>query len=189
MPTSIPSSYGSQRLSSIWQSARNNEQFSTPNVIFSYYPFLKLPGLRSILAEDLRYLNAKGCLHIPGREALDEFMRNYFLYVHPCLPLLDEADFWRIYRNRQFTSGKDKSISLFTFQAMLFASCSVRTFGLLLRLGSGLILRFSLRRRLRSRLPGSAMQDQLVIVYTPGQKSALSYTSMPLCMLTWPAAF
>lgn len=94
-------------------------------MIFSFYSFLKLPDLSNLPPEDVKFLEMKGCLHVPTRPILDEFIRQYFLHVHPCLPLLNEADFWRIYRGKQDRPGKDTSISLFTFQAILFASCAV----------------------------------------------------------------
>ena len=39
--------------------------------------------------------------------------------------MLDEAEFWDMYNNQFDQSRKRRTISLFTFQAMLFASCAV----------------------------------------------------------------
>lgn len=105
-------------------SSAYNKQ-SDSNVTFSFYSFLKLPDLPNIPPEDAKFLEMKGCLNVPPRTILDEFIRQYFLHVHPCLPVLNEADFWRLYRGKQDRPGKENSISLFTFQAMLFASCAV----------------------------------------------------------------
>lgn len=95
------------------------------NVIFSFYRFLELSDLPSLPADDVKFLELKGCLHVPVCAILNEFVRQYFLHVHPCLPVLDEADFWRLYSNRPGRPGKSRSISLFVFQAMMFASCAV----------------------------------------------------------------
>lgn len=50
------------------------------------------------------------------------FVHNYFLYVHPFLPLLDEARFWQEYR--LFNVHRD-GISILLFHAMLFAASCV----------------------------------------------------------------
>ncbi|KAJ5912019.1 uncharacterized protein N7473_001322 [Penicillium subrubescens] len=48
-------------------------------------------------------------------------MSRYFLYVHPCLPVINEAEFWPMLN--QEATGKS-SFSLLVFQAMMFAACS-----------------------------------------------------------------
>lgn len=96
------------------------------NIIFSFYRFLELRDLPSLPPEDVKFLELKGCLHVPTGPILDEFVRQYFLHVHPCLPVIDEAQFWQMYSLRGGGSGRNRSISLFIFQAMLFASCAVR---------------------------------------------------------------
>jgi hypothetical protein len=95
------------------------------NVIFSFYRFLELKDLPELPAEDVKYLEMKGSLHVPTGAILGEFVRQYFLHVHPCLPVINEADFWNLYKNRVDHSGRPCTISLFTFQAMLFASAAV----------------------------------------------------------------
>jgi hypothetical protein len=95
------------------------------SVTFSYYRFLKLDKLSNIPPEDVRFLETKGCLHVPSGDYLEQFVRQYFLHVHPCMPILDEAEFWELYSgdgNESGTSG----ISLLVFQAMLFAASTVR---------------------------------------------------------------
>lgn len=92
------------------------------HVSFASYDFLELRGLTTLDGEDLAFLSAKGCLSIPEESVLDEFIRQYFLHVHPSSPVIDEAEFWRVYRN----SAAGKKISLFVFQAILFAGSPVR---------------------------------------------------------------
>lgn len=94
-------------------------------MIYSFHRFLDLKDLSRLPPEDVKYLEMKGCLHVPTGPVLDEFIRQYFLHVHPCLPMLNEAEFWDMYNNQFDQSRKRRTISLFTFQAMMFASCSV----------------------------------------------------------------
>ncbi len=57
--------------------------------------------------------------------ALDEFVHEYFRHVHPHLPLIDEAAFWDIFYANEHRQHQTYQISVFTFQAMLFACCNV----------------------------------------------------------------
>ncbi|PGH18097.1 hypothetical protein AJ79_00725 [Helicocarpus griseus UAMH5409] len=97
---------------------------SDSNVIFSFFSFLKLPDLAELSSEDAKFLEMKGCLHVPAKPILNEFVQQYFLHVHPCLPILNEADFWSMYHNVADPTRKVHSLSLFTLRAMLFASCA-----------------------------------------------------------------
>ncbi|KAJ5438519.1 uncharacterized protein N7458_009517 [Penicillium daleae] len=92
------------------------------NVPFASYQFLRLTRLSELPFEDVSFLELKGCFRVPESPYLDIFITKYFLYVHPCLPVIDEAEFWRMYRpkNSDYLSGK--KMSLFVLQAMLFAS-------------------------------------------------------------------
>ena len=94
---------------------------SDGNVIFSSYRFLDGSRLSSLPTEDVEYLISKRCLHFPRKDVLDKFVGQYFAMVHPFVPLLDEAEFWRIYNG----SGT-KKVSLLVFQAILFSACCVR---------------------------------------------------------------
>ncbi|EEH42840.2 uncharacterized protein PADG_07660 [Paracoccidioides brasiliensis Pb18] len=94
------------------------------SVIFSFYRFVELRNLHTLSTEDVKYLEMKGSLHLPPAPILHEFVRQYFLHVHPCLPILNEADFWSMYSNRTEGSTKPRAISLFIVQAMFFASCA-----------------------------------------------------------------
>lgn len=96
------------------------------HVMFSFYPFLELDILSHMSSQDVNFLEQSGCFRVPIRPALDEFVREYFLHVHPSLPMLDEGEFWDGYAHRSsnYPIGRPR-LSLFVFQAMLFASCSV----------------------------------------------------------------
>ncbi|EXM21513.1 hypothetical protein RAB80_010078 [Fusarium oxysporum f. sp. vasinfectum] len=104
---------------------------SQSHIIYSYYSFLDL-DISGLLPDDINYLEAQGCFRVPTPEALDEFVQEYFLHVHPALPLLDEAWFWAIFTRP--VRGRS-NLSLFVFQAMLFTACSFLPFSTLRSLG------------------------------------------------------
>lgn len=100
------------------------------SVTFSYYRFLEVKELTKLTSSDVRYLESKGCLHVPSGPHLDQFIRNYFLHVHPCTPLLDEGQFWDMYSNAQDDNKGTDRVSLLVFQAMLFSAATVGIFTL-----------------------------------------------------------
>lgn len=97
------------------------------NIPFASYSFIAFPRLDQMPFEDVSFLELKGCFRLPERPYLDVFITKYFLFVHPCLPVLDEAEFWRIYNLKNHQNEFSKKISMFVLQAMLFASCVVGT--------------------------------------------------------------
>ncbi|KAH6955726.1 hypothetical protein BKA56DRAFT_503382 [Ilyonectria sp. MPI-CAGE-AT-0026] len=88
----------------------------------SSFSFIRLPALSKIPPEDAGFLRLQGCLQLPKKPILDEFVREYFVHVHPLVPFLDEAHFWSVYNHRDGDIPSDERISLVLFQAMLFAS-------------------------------------------------------------------
>jgi hypothetical protein len=92
---------------------------------YSYYQFLALDNVGSIPIQDYQFLELQGCLHIPVRSILDIFVEQYFLHMHPMLPILDEGMFWDIYSQNPHARERSRKISLLVFQAMLFACCNV----------------------------------------------------------------
>lgn len=99
------------------------------NVPYTTYGFLEVMDLSKLPREDVDYLRIKGCLQLPPKYLLDDFITAYFQYVHPLLPLLDEDEFWTTYTN-EGEQGCAHLIPLFVFQAMLFASSVVRIYNL-----------------------------------------------------------
>jgi hypothetical protein len=85
------------------------------------YAFIDSNQLLSLSSEDTMILDFKGCLGLPDQNATEEFMKQYFKRIHPLVPVLDEAEFWRSYLD----PNTGRKVSLFVFQSMLFASCSV----------------------------------------------------------------
>jgi len=97
------------------------------DMIFAYFDFLETESLSHIAPEDFKFLENKGCFHIPQRPILDDLVREYFLHVHPGLPVVDERLFWEMY----LLGGRRpecRKVPLFLFRAMLFVSCSVSVF-------------------------------------------------------------
>ncbi|KAL4760107.1 transcription factor domain-containing protein [Aspergillus foveolatus] len=68
---------------------------------------------------NLTFFKSQMALKVPIQEVLDVFVKHYFLYVHPFLPVVDEAMFWTKYRGLDASAGK---ISTLLFQTMLFAA-------------------------------------------------------------------
>lgn len=95
------------------------------HVMFSYYPFLKLDVMPHVSSQEVNFMDENGCFRVPTRPALDEFIQEYFLHVHPMLPIINEGDFWDTYTYRGVAPTETSRTSLFVFQAMLFAACSV----------------------------------------------------------------
>ncbi|KAI5922043.1 fungal-specific transcription factor domain-containing protein [Camillea tinctor] len=93
------------------------------DVTYSYYPFITISNLHNIMPQDVNYLESQGCLRVPTRNILDEFVQQYFLHVHPLMPLLNEGDFWDMYGDHR-GGGSGEKISLLVFQAMMFSSCN-----------------------------------------------------------------
>ncbi len=91
------------------------------HVLFATYPFLELDGFSSMTQEDVAFLNSKGCLQVPAPVYLDEFVRQYFLHIQPCTPIIDESVFWELYRSEYLGTSAPK-VSLLLFQTILFAS-------------------------------------------------------------------
>jgi hypothetical protein len=94
------------------------------HITFSYYDFLNLKSLSEVQPDDVRYLEFTGSLHIPTRSVLDHFVREYFLHVHPVLPVVDERAFWGMYDDSPMKIENSLRLSLFVFQSMLFAACA-----------------------------------------------------------------
>ncbi|KAK0387795.1 hypothetical protein NLU13_4040 [Sarocladium strictum] len=91
-------------------------------VPFYYHDFLQRPDVRHLRPAEVQRLEDQGALKVPSGEVLHEFIRHYFLYVHPCLPILNEASFWSLYSGQGPGSSGAEGISLALFQAMLLAA-------------------------------------------------------------------
>jgi hypothetical protein len=72
-----------------------------------------------IAAEDVRYLHDKGALSLPPPSLQNALIEAYIEYVHPYMPLLDLHDFLRII---SATDGSCGQLSLFLYQAVMFAA-------------------------------------------------------------------
>lgn len=96
-----------------------------PEVYFHAYSFLELRGLSVVPQSQVQNLGRRGCLFVPTRPVLGEFLRKYFLYIHPALPLLNEAEIWSMYYGKPRREAKDGQLSLFVLQCILFASAGV----------------------------------------------------------------
>ncbi|KAE8331414.1 hypothetical protein BDV39DRAFT_201064 [Aspergillus sergii] len=99
----------------------------TSDINFSVYQFIDTRFLFRLQQSDIKYLEDQACLRVPRRDLMDEMLDQYFRYIHPLLPLFDEAQFWAMYHPVKYKALQPAgtSMSLFVLQAMLFAACSV----------------------------------------------------------------
>ncbi|CAG9961935.1 unnamed protein product [Clonostachys byssicola] len=98
-------------------------QSTTTDPSLADFEFLELSGLSNVPGQDIDYLVSQGAFRIPIRQVLWESMKQYFLYIHPLLPLVNEGDFWDMLRGHSKTT--DHKMSFLVFRAMLFVSCDV----------------------------------------------------------------
>ncbi|KAE8156217.1 hypothetical protein BDV40DRAFT_281862 [Aspergillus tamarii] len=102
------------------QNSGARASISSTLVPFAYYPYLNVPNLDRLPASDIAYLDSQKCFNVPSGEFLETLISHYFLYVHPCLPVINEAEFWPVFRQRE----RGKPFSLLLFQTMLFVASS-----------------------------------------------------------------
>lgn len=100
-------------------------QTKCTDVLYMYYSFLSLGNLSNLAPTDVNILSLQGCLRVPTREILDEFLRQYFRRVYPSLPMVDEGEFWARFTGEGSSNTCEGGISLLLLQAMMFASCNV----------------------------------------------------------------
>lgn len=136
-PVAISPDPGFQRLSSQYPSfptssrtqnlhwAGEQSSLFGSEVTYSYYAFLDVNNLWKLLPQDASYLELQGCLRVPKKAILDEYVKQYFLHVHPIMPLINEGGFWEMYGSTPVEGSRSEKISLLIFQAMMFASCAV----------------------------------------------------------------
>lgn len=98
---------------------------SSPDMMYSYYDFIEAESFSHLASDDFKFLEFKGCFHLPAKHILDKFVEQYFKYVHPALPLVDEREFFELYEGNRQRRKSSKKVPLFLFRCMLFASASV----------------------------------------------------------------
>jgi hypothetical protein len=81
---------------------------------------------------DIEYLYAKGALSLPETSVRNALVTAYLEYVHPYMPLIEVCETLRIIDDESGASGK---MSLFLFQAMMFAGTAFVGMDVLKRAG------------------------------------------------------
>ncbi|CAG9977511.1 unnamed protein product [Clonostachys byssicola] len=101
----------------------NGNRLSTNFFVpFYYYKYLQVADLQHLSPSQIHNLELEGCFQVPSQSVLNEFIRQYFIYVHPCLPLVNERTFWSTYSRTDNDQRKTNNFSLALFQSMLFAA-------------------------------------------------------------------
>ncbi|KAJ4138597.1 hypothetical protein NW768_002447 [Fusarium equiseti] len=103
---------------------RPSPTFTQFEVLYSTQSFLTLNALGGIPEQDVDFLEHNRCFHLPSRTVQEDFIYQYFLYLHPYYPLINERDFWDMYMSRNTDARETPTMSLLVFQAMLFAASS-----------------------------------------------------------------
>jgi hypothetical protein len=119
-PTSVPSQIllsgcdGSNYI----KTTRDHETAPRNSVIPSYIS----PLPKSLAAEDIEYLHAKGALTTPTAALRNQLIKSFVEYVYPFLPLINLEEFLRVVQD---DNGKGGQISLLVFQAVMHAGSGV----------------------------------------------------------------
>lgn len=95
------------------------------DITYTYYPYLAVDNLSNVPPQDISYLELQGCFRVPVKTTLDDFIKQFFLHVHPLMPLVNEGDFWELYGAQAGGTPVTEKLSLLLLQAMLFSACSV----------------------------------------------------------------
>lgn len=119
---------GSDRASLGVSSEKVLRQPPQNHVAATSYPYLDIGCMLSVPLQEFRYLDHCGCFHLPSRDHLEELVQAYFIYVHPHLPLIDEAEFWDIYSKRRPGGRSATRIPLIVLEAILLVASSVSCF-------------------------------------------------------------
>lgn len=97
-----------------------------PEITFACYHFLRVTNLSSMPPDDVNFLESQACFKVPNKHFMDELLRSYFRYVHPVLPVVDEASFWSAYDEAAIrVNVLATTVPVVLLQAMLFSSCNV----------------------------------------------------------------
>ncbi|KAL3458841.1 hypothetical protein BJX64DRAFT_291748 [Aspergillus heterothallicus] len=99
---------------------------STADISFFGYRFVRTEFLHRLRQSELKYLEDRACFRLPRREILQEILNEFFRYLHPLVPLFNEAKIQAMCNTakskRQADSGE--TLSLFEVQSILFAASS-----------------------------------------------------------------
>ncbi|KAI3571601.1 fungal-specific transcription factor domain-containing protein [Fusarium oxysporum f. sp. albedinis] len=103
--------------------AMGDSPFIDPTFTQEFPPLAQLDGpdmykLSHLAEDDVAYLKSKNVFNLPPKEVQDELVNNYFLYIHPLLPMMREKDFRDDYETN--LSGT----SLLLYRAMIFVATS-----------------------------------------------------------------
>lgn len=95
-------------------------------VLFSCFRDIEADNMWRLDPHVASFLEQRGCFHVPVQSILYEFFRQYFLRVHPIIPLLNEVEYQNLYCNQGSVPPRERRVPLFLVQALLFLACPVR---------------------------------------------------------------
>lgn len=87
---------------------------------------IRVPRYGAVMFQNLSLLRTHGCFEVPNSDTLNVFFQHFFLYIHPLMPILDEAQFWKSYSfNLKVETISEPSLPLILLFAILYTSVSV----------------------------------------------------------------
>lgn len=100
---------------------------ATPHLDPKYdtHGVLDLSQLWTLPDENAQLLMANGCFSIPQPKQLIDFVRQYLLFIHPTMPILDESQLTHLYGRTSQPADSLSRMSAFVLQAVLLATCPV----------------------------------------------------------------
>lgn len=112
--TSVPATTSPVEFAAASDAARKNY------VSFFSYNFIQMEEYAKLDQHDIAFLESKGCLMVPSRPFLEEFIGQYFLHIQPSTPIMDESVFWHLFRRIHDVTSTPK-LPLLLLQAIVFA--------------------------------------------------------------------
>ncbi|KAJ6284835.1 hypothetical protein J3E71DRAFT_389933 [Bipolaris maydis] len=94
-------------------------------VHFSSYQCIEVFDLTRVEPFAALLLEEYGCFYVPAKPILYEFIRQYFLHIHPVLPVMDEVKFLDMFHTNTVIRPCQEQVPLFLFHAILFLASSV----------------------------------------------------------------
>ncbi|KAJ3456118.1 hypothetical protein MRS44_016141 [Fusarium solani] len=120
--TALACEDSSQHLPEVPRDEKSEATDGTPFVLAIHYPFIDPGAVWRLSPGEMTLLEKRRCFQVPAEPVLAEFIQNYFMYMHPFLPLVDEASFWELYSSPPSTFLDKPRFSLFVVHTLLFIS-------------------------------------------------------------------
>jgi hypothetical protein len=97
-----------------------------PNTaLYTEFGFIQPVHTSTQTRENLLYLDNIGCWYLPCKALLDEFVHEYFRYVHSLLPIVNDKHFWDCYSPDTSAECSPQRMSLLLLYCVLCEAAQV----------------------------------------------------------------